>query len=538
MGLNIVPARGGRRLGGRSLLAAGLAALTACSCSPDESDFAPAAGQASHRASSAAPAASPRAPASAPFDVAAVVRRVSLSFRPQGGGFDGATASQEVRVERGQIALRAVAPARDRDHRPLRSAQLQLETVALGQGLDTGAATTGQARLTDDGQLTVDRGLAQEQLTNREEGLEQSWRLAARPRGRGDLVVRVRVSGQRYAGQTASGHHFRDPATDLGFRYSHGVWIDAAGRRVEVPVRYSDGELVLRVPEVELQRAAYPAVLDPTVSAEVELDTPILSPAGDRQDSPAVASDGTNYLVIWLDRRGGSTALYGTRVTASGTVQDPYGILISSSAYNLSLAYGSSSYLVVWDGGGSSAIYGARVTPAGVVQDSTPITITTATGAYNPAVAYGGSQFLVAWEDSRGTTGKDIYASRVSVSGTVLDPSGVAVSTSAENQSEPAVASSGSGFLVAWRDYRSDTYGDIYAARVTSAGAVQDSGGIGICTVSGVAQKPQVSYGGGDYFVVWQDSRNSSVYRIYGSRVSTAGVVRDASGVIIYSGGS
>ncbi len=43
---------------------------------------------------------------------------------------------------------------------------------------------------------------------------------------------------------------------------------------------------------------------------------------------------------------------------------------------------------------------------------------------------------------------------------------------------------------------------------------------------------PEITFGGGNYFIVWSDNRNSN-YQIYGARVTPAGSVLDPSGIMI-----
>lgn len=54
-----------------------------------------------------------------------------------------------------------------------------------------------------------------------------------------------------------------------------------------------------------------------------------------------------------------------------------------------------------------------------------------------------------------------------------------------------------------------------------------------ISAATGVQFQAAAVYGGGYHMVVWTDLRGGSYYRIYGSRVSTAGTVLDPSGIAI-----
>ena len=60
---------------------------------------------------------------------------------------------------------------------------------------------------------------------------------------------------------------------------------------------------------------------------------------------------------------------------------------------------------------------------------------------------------------------------------------------------------------------------DIYGARVSLSGQVLDPNGIAISTADAQQSLPAVAFGGGCFTVVWQDDRNGDL-AIYGSRVS------------------
>src|SRR5438067_2426727 len=77
----------------------------------------------------------------------------------------------------------------------------------------------------------IDRGFAIERLTDRPDGVEQSWRLAKRPAGHEDLVVQVSLTGQKFTVETAMGLHFLDAAAGVGVRYGLATFIDANDHR-------------------------------------------------------------------------------------------------------------------------------------------------------------------------------------------------------------------------------------------------------------------------------------------------------------------
>jgi len=193
------------------------------------------------------------------------------------------------------------------------------------------------------------------------------------------------------------------------------------------------------------------------------------------QVSPKVAFDGTNHLVVWTDEaQSPNRNVYGARVTPSGTVLDTTAIPISTAANDQagsSVAFGSTNYLVVWTdkrGGTSYDIYGARVSKSGAVLDASGFVISNASGDQQPTrVAFDGANYFVVWGDNRSGTNLDIYGARVSPNGAVLDTSGIAISTAASDQTYPQLAFDGTNYLVVWDDKRNGSTFDIYGARVS-----------------------------------------------------------------------
>ncbi|MEO0081995.1 MAG: hypothetical protein ABIL25_06865 [candidate division WOR-3 bacterium] len=260
---------------------------------------------------------------------------------------------------------------------------------------------------------------------------------------------------------------------------------------------------------------------------------------------PSVASSGTGYLVTWQDLRNEATTgddVYACRVTAAGVVLDPSGIAVSRAAETQErpkLASDGTNYLIVWgdERNGSGDVYSARVSSAGAVLDPAGLPIHPSPNfwAGDPCVAYTGSQYIVVWEDDSITGGEecDLLCSRVTASGTVLDPEGLVVTQAYEEQCWPAIAPGNSNLLVAWQDYRNTDNPDIFCNRLSSAGQLLDTVDVPVCgELHDYEQRePAVSFGGGNYLVVWRDDRRwEGWWSVYGARVSPTGAVLDPGG--------
>jgi large repetitive protein len=262
-----------------------------------------------------------------------------------------------------------------------------------------------------------------------------------------------------------------------------------------------------------------------------------ISQNANAQCYPALAFDGANFFVVWYDRFNGGTSsdIRGARVTPTGTVLDTAGIAISQSDGNQSypaIASDGTNLLVVWSDwrGGGGNVYGARVTPQGMVLDTAGFDISRApSGSISPDLCFDGTNFLVVWDDYRSLDWKDIYGARVAPRGTVLDSTGFVISHAGHGRSAPAPAFDGTNFLVAWHDSRSGTDTDIYGARVTPGGTVIDGGSI--ISRQGNQLYPGLCCGGsGQMFLVYQDwagnlsGKTYNAYRIWGTMDPNPGV--------------
>ncbi len=270
-----------------------------------------------------------------------------------------------------------------------------------------------------------------------------------------------------------------------------------------------------------------------------------VSSATEAQQNPRVLFDGRRYLVTWADSRSGiEPSIYGARVDTSGAVIDTSGIAISDLPVRQSFpstSFDGSNYLIAWEHGpiGRSRlagyyadVWGTRIDSSGVALDTPDVMVSTA--AYYqilPSSVFDGMNYFVVWQDGRTGPDADIYGTRVSQSGSILDADGIPLSVAGGHQLMPSLASSGSVHLAVWTDLRSGSSSDIYGTRLDALGTVLDPDGIPICTAAGDQQLAAVAYNDGLFLVVWLDSRSGSTKDIYGSRVDLSGAVLDTSGI-------
>jgi hypothetical protein len=482
------------------------------------------------------------------FDLNAVVSQVRHAFREEDAGFVGGSDTYGVHVTPdGRAVLTPVRweSSASGPRVPRAGAPVLVETVALGRDVEALDGSTGTALVTDSGGVAIPRGEVVETLENTSLGLEQSWRFPRPPVGTGDLTVRVAVQGLGYAGESALGLHFLDEASGLGFRYGSAYWIDALGQVTKVQTVYEGEAVVITVPKDVLDGSVFPAVLDPTITPEFGIDTPVVSP--NHQVSPDVAFDGTNYLVVWQDfapdHPSTSSRIYGARVGPSGNVFDGRGFPISQepegrAAFRPRVAFRGYDYLVVWtswavqeqaDGSVASSdsqIRARYVNNWGQMWGSDKLV---ATGGEDAAVAPSAAEFMVAWTDP----GK---VARVTAmrNGVPVTPGGVAVATSGVFESCRLAFDGSSYLLIAkHRPALNSTDVSIQAIRLNGDGAVLTSPLV--LDASAGVSSPAVAYASGTYLVAWSRASDASVAHV---RLNTTGALLDASPVLTASGES
>jgi hypothetical protein len=206
--------------------------------------------------------------------------------------------------------------------------------------------------------------------------------------------------------------------------------------------------------------------------------------AGYAQRGPAVAFDGTNYLLLWSEgpSPGSNWVVKAARISAAGTVLDNPPLILSGAAGSMP-PYGSTApratfngtdFVVVWSTGpygGGSGISGVRVSPAGTLRDGSAFTLPGTADCYTPDVACGAGQCLVGWNNEGSN---QIKASRVDPSSTVLDNPPLLVATPSQSPGlRPRIQFDGTDYRVAWGDTLAD--GGVYLRSVSTTGQISST---------------------------------------------------------------
>lgn len=204
------------------------------------------------------------------------------------------------------------------------------------------------------------------------------------------------------------------------------------------------------------------------------------------QARPAVASNRSNFLVVWQDHRNGGSPdypsdIFGAVVSSSGSITaNPVVSMGSRSQFNPRVASDGANYYVVWeDNRNGSApvynndIYGARVTSSGTVLDVAGVAIPSASYAqqyrYTPDICFGGGNYFITWTESY-----KIVGTRVSTGGSVLNTSGIVIDSGSTVKLNPSTYWDGTKYQTVWEDYRSTYAGnaDIYHTSISQTGVV------------------------------------------------------------------
>lgn len=254
-----------------------------------------------------------------------------------------------------------------------------------------------------------------------------------------------------------------------------------------------------------------------TVGSEVPLSPPILEAAPFGRSAPRIASNGSDFLIVWHDGRAGDddrnvttsspSAVIAARVDREGNVLDPTGIMIGIGG-SLNVASDGRDYVVAlrcsraWD----APICLTRISAeTGEVQPGSQVP------APSAAIASNGNGYLVAYR-------ADGWIWVISIdAGGLAAGSPTRVSAA---KADPVVASNGDSYFVVWENYAS-----LSSALITREGRVRvgpispdyQGPGSGLFTWS-------ISSNDEGYAVAWQQQVTSRTSELRATVVSRDGV--------------
>jgi MYXO-CTERM domain-containing protein len=220
-----------------------------------------------------------------------------------------------------------------------------------------------------------------------------------------------------------------------------------------------------------------------------------------RQWSPSAVWAGTNWVLTWLDWDQSFLRVMSAPVDADGGMGSATELGREYFIDSMNTAFAGDAGLLVY--GAYGGVMGVRIDRQGKSLDTAPFPIVSSGTARMPAVAASGTDFLVTWADDRLTQyDHDLFAARVSTGGVVSPVDGAPLVVRPGLQDQPAVAWDGTRYLVAWVDEGALRAGALMGSGLTVDGGVELS--------PGASAGPALAGGAGGALLAWSDESGGS----------------------------
>lgn len=312
----------------------------------------------------------------------------------------------------------------------------------------------------------------------------------------------------------------------------------------------------------------------------------VISKAKGNQQSISIATDNSNFFLVWVDDRNGESDIYGTRICKDGTLLDTGGIAICKMHGNQSsplVVFGKNNYFVIWHDqrDNKSAIYGTKIDSQGMISDTngTPL-VTGQSEITGLSFAFNGENYLITWgipiRPSKGTLP---LPEKYNIYGLILNPEGEVIQKPdllLQNEiAAPSIVSVGSqffltwdgkgialieiskgrlkatkitnvlrttikdsaDFLIAWTDARKGVvpyrYTDIFGTLISNKISKIDTADFIISQTANFQLEPSAAFSGKEYLIVWSEYRGNTDYGICGIRLDSLGNRIDATSISI-----
>jgi hypothetical protein len=341
----------------------------------------------------------------------------------------------------------------------LAGAQVGGEPLALPAGRPErqgSAVRTGRGALTE----VVELGVRQ---------VEQSFVFESLP-NRGAVAVDVRLDGEFASATVPGGLRFANAHGHVD--YTKAVAVDAAGRRLPLPIAWNGTAARIEIPADFVAAAKLPLVLDPVLATTASFaGSTAAAQAQSKPDVASIQSVGGRSLVVWLRQfSAGDQDCYarmtdlnlvpvGSSFTLDFTSLDWLAPAVAGSAV-------AANFLVVSEirTGTLNYIGGRTVStvntngPVGSLFDIERSGVVGLAGNnFRPDVGAdpfaGTAYYCVVFEKNVAANNNDIYCKLVQTNGTLLTTNPVALDTGSNNQANPTIGKSNgfASWMVAWQ---------------------------------------------------------------------------------------
>jgi hypothetical protein len=293
------------------------------------------------------------------------------------------------------------------------------------------------------------------------------------------------------------------------------VWTDSRPASTDSSVR-------------SLRGSIFTSSLEPLAAVELGLEPPC--PGRDGAGQPAVAASTSSFLVAWRQPCPNVNLLAQVIGPQGQSIRPPF-VLGGTSATEQQPAAASSGdgFLVAWSS--NVSVRGRLLDAAGTPLGADSFQIVPSARAANAVAAFDGASYVVVYQRDQ-----DLYATRVSTEGVLLDPEGIAIATDSAREQEQSVACGNGVCLVVWRrGTPTGTRSVIRAARLTPDGVVLDPAGF-VVSPANLHGGTAVAFTGTSFLVAWRqgagEMRGAEV-ALDGTLVGTGELLISPSGEVV-----
>ncbi len=263
---------------------------------------------------------------------------------------------------------------------------------------------------------------------------------------------------------------------------------------------------------------------------------PLSRAAGEQSNPRVVPDGAGGAIVTWMDKRSGNFDIYAQRVSASGLplwAADGVPVATGPAAQRLPFVAsdGAGGAVITWrdDRNGNLDLFAQRIDPSGQplwAANGVPVCVESGQQQDTEIVAHGDGSVVIFWRDWRVGGAARLFAQRLNAAGQPMwTVNGVQIA-SAPHQYYVSIQPAGDGsYLLSWFDWRNANF-DVFAQRLNANGTLAwTTNGVIVCTAPGDQVLPRMtSDGAGGSIITWYDARTGG-YDIYAQRITGAGAV-------------